>query len=201
MSIFTQEEEKADFLALDMSQLRACELSIAVPPPGLCMQEGEEIDLDNMGTLRCMVCNCVFPSRQSILLHFRTAHRIRKVSNLCTLSNSCCICNAIFKTRGGAAKHFHKTIERGHCNRPRTYNMQPLVLPPSFKCPVPECSMEHATFEAVQQHLAQVHFPWLLPKPSARSHHASAASCLHGGLWACDVAMPEGACSEDTAGC
>ena len=44
-----------------MSQLRACEFSIAFPPRGFTEEAADGVDLaDEVGHLHCVVCNSVF---------------------------------------------------------------------------------------------------------------------------------------------
>ena len=74
LAIFTVPEAAEQFLALDMTQLRACELSVAFAPPGLeylASLDDEDEDPHDAGLFTCAMCALNFVSRQSLLLHIR----------------------------------------------------------------------------------------------------------------------------------
>ena len=80
MTIFLTTEVRDTFLALDMAELRAKELSVFIPPPDYSLQQGEHSHMD-VEKFKCEICDMTFASNKSILLHFRTKHSLQKLSS------------------------------------------------------------------------------------------------------------------------
>ena len=137
LRVFTDALVTDDFCDLDVTQLRACELSVAIAPPGLAPLPLAEPDPEDAGLFACAMCNCSFYSRQSLLLHIRRKHRIFKCAYQCTVTNACCICGDVFSTRIAASRHLARAFSMGHCTTTRTYNLAKLAAPDSLVCPLP----------------------------------------------------------------
>ena len=94
---FTDSLVTDDFCDLDVAQLRACELSVAIAPPCLAPLPLVDAEPEDSGLFACAMCNCSFFSRQFLLLHIRRKRRIFKCAYQCTVTNACCMCGLKLK--------------------------------------------------------------------------------------------------------
>ena len=171
MMLFADKDLAQRFAAIDPSQLRAQELSVSIGRERnmdtTCMTHESNTDLP----LQCGLCNVKLPSKQSLLLHFRTAHDLRKCSHLCAYTNQCFVCLETFSDRVKTSRHIQATFDRGYCCASRTHNMSSALEPSSLACPIPNCEHQSENLLDSYSHLLSKHFSWL--HPSKACYHAA----------------------------
>ena len=163
-------EIKGRFIELDVTQLRAAEFSVAIPPPGDDQTNGptDNPDADDMLKYKCATCSVAFSSSQAMLLHMRRAHNVRKLSYHACITNQCFLCGDIFCTRVAASRHVQRSLVKGKCNACRIYNITPLQVPKHTNCPIPGCNYIADALPNLQIHLKVSHFPWVKDRPPLR---------------------------------
>ena len=186
-NVFVDPDLGAAFTELDVSNLRAAETSIAIPPPEFSAVAGEDRTKqpEDLPLFPCPVCDCWLQNRKALLAHVGKSHGLQNLAHLCTVTNQCCICHDTFASRVTASRHFQLTLNRGHCNASKTYNLKTIAEPSDLCCPLPNCAFETSELVLLQRHLAGQHFPWLFPDPpiaKPRQHGPAGArnAALHG---------------------
>lgn len=110
-------QDPADFLRLDVSQLRAAAISREFPPPDFEAPDAEAPALEEHSQLAftCPGCSCAFASFPALGVHRRTAHRVHKHLHLCVLTNACPYCSSTFSSRAVAQRHAVRAFLSGRC--------------------------------------------------------------------------------------
>ena len=186
MLLFGDRNLSERFAAIDVTQLRARELSVQGPPSCEFLELDDPLCGGELGgdPVQCAFCDLEFTGAQSALAHMRRAHGLLKCSYTVTLANQCLCCKEIFCNRISASRHFQRSLTVGQCHTSRVYNLQVLNQPKDTACPL--CAAQFETFALLQEHLRSDLFSWIrLPSPSksycARHGSGSATSRVHAG--------------------
>ena len=181
MNLFKPSEARTLFLAVDVTELRALELSAVFAPWDYTDVTDHLRDEFGEENISCALCSCVFATPKQLLLHMRTKHGIEKLSFKCVVTNQCPICLVSFSTQVAASRHFQKTLEKGFCSVDRTFNLASPKSPGDLSCPFPSCEHEAENILALQLHIASSHFSWCTAAPPPRRcHHAAGNTSVHG---------------------
>ena len=94
MLLFGDRNLSERFAAIDVTQLRARELSVQVPPSWEFLELDDPLCGGELGgdPVQCAFCDLEFPGEQSALAHMRRAHGLLKCSYTVTLANQCLCC-------------------------------------------------------------------------------------------------------------
>ena len=140
LKVLTDKELAAEFQAIDVSELRAREFLVAVPPPEFAVGCMEDENVCLQFPFVCEICDKKFQDAKSIQLHMRRIHNIQLLSRVVTLTNQCLSCRQVFSTRQNAQRHFDKAMSNGFCNTARVYNLKEVSPISNFDCPLPSCT-------------------------------------------------------------
>ena len=181
--LFVLKTPDAERRRIDVTQLRARESTVALPPWDATTnnQEFEEWQTENQYS--CGICDESFLNKQHLLHHLRQAHSNHKLGGVCTIINQRFVCREIFKDKLTTSKHVQDTFNRGICCCPRVHNLENIQEAMSLCCPLPSCSFEADSLQELHDHLHLSHFPWLEPperQPAILRSHGNSSVAEEG---------------------
>ena len=161
----------AEFIAFDVTILRARALGIQIPPPGYHSPQTSQ-SLPSQGTSQQTeftcgqmlvsgeICTRSFPTMFQLLLHQRQTNdpnhgNIHLTSMVCT--NVCPWCNSIFASKSSAIQHVRNSFFHQCCHTDRAYLPSTIVHPGTITCPI--CSQEYREVHEYHWHVCRDHIP------------------------------------------
>lgn len=170
VALFRDAEVAEPFAEVDLRELRAQWLSVAIPPPGYIPPpvEAEELSSTDAdaAVYVCVECNKRFETYRALRVHLHAAHRVVSLVHRLVVCNQCPACRSTSSCRQGAQHHLVRSVRSGTCVTDRADLPHPVEPPRELVCPAcPDLAFD--MLAALQTHLVShipeppsVHFRW-----------------------------------------